>query len=145
MTWIVYLASHCGCTPITRPPTSQMYLLPSWNFQLTKIFKLFSRGLTFNHVTLNSIKTQASSVVPCDYVYSLFLNDVKIELFKSIKILGVTLDWHLSNKKHISDQLKKGYPKASALRRMRLFLPHDAMINLNKAFILPHLDYNRLR
>ena len=24
----------------------------------------------------------------------------EIELFKSIKILGVTLDWHLSNKKH---------------------------------------------
>ena len=31
--------------------------------------------------------------------------------------------------------------KASALRRIRRFLPHDAMIKLYKAFILPHLKY----
>ena len=79
------------------------------------------------------------------YILYFLMMLTEIELFKSIKILGVTLDWHLSNKKHISDQLKKGYPKASALRRIRLFLPHDAMINLDKAFILPLLDYNRLR
>ena len=45
---------------------------------------------------------------------------------------------HLST---ISDQLKKAYAKASALRRIRRFLPHDAMIKLYKAFILPHLEY----
>ena len=37
--------------------------------------------------------------------------------------------------------LKKAYAKASALRRIRRFFPHDAMIKLYKAFILPHLKY----
>ena len=58
-----------------------------------------------------------------------------IEFPRSIKILGVTLDY-LSYKEHISDQRKKAYAKASAL-------PHDAMIKLYKAFILPHLEYCR--
>ena len=59
----------------------------------------------------------------------------------SCKILGVTLDKDLSFKEHISDQLKKAYTKASALKRIKRFLPHDAMIKLYKAFILPHLEY----
>ena len=90
---------------------------------------------------MNSTKTQALSVGPCAYRYSLFLNNARIEFFPSIKILGVTLDKDLSYKEHISDQLKKVYAKASALRRIRRFLPHDAMIKLYKAFILPHLEY----
>ena len=90
---------------------------------------------------MNSTKTQALSVGPCAYHYSLFLNNASIEFLRSIKILGVTLDKDLSYKEHISDQLKKAYAKASALRRIRRFLPHDAMIKLYKAFILPHLEY----
>ena len=52
--------------------------------------------------------------------------------------------WYMSDHyilSTISDQLKKAYAKASALRRIRRFLPHDAMIKLYKAFILPHLEY----
>ena len=56
-------------------------------------------------------------------------------------MLGVTLDKDLSYKDHISDQLKKAYAKASALRGIRRLLPLDAMIKLYKAFILPYLEY----
>ena len=70
----------------------------------------------------------------------IILNDARIEFPQSIKTLGVTLDQDLSYKEHISDQLKKAYAKASALRRIRRFLPHDAKIKLYKAFILPHLE-----
>ena len=42
----------------------------------------------------------------------------------------------------LSDQLKNAYAKTSALRKIRRFLPHDAMIKLYKAFILPHLEYS---
>ena len=94
-----------------------------------------------NHLTVNSAKTQALSVGPCAYHYSLILNNARIEFLRSIKILGVTLDKDLSYREHISDQLKKAYSKASALRRIRRFLPHDVMIKLYKAFILPHLEY----
>ena len=78
---------------------------------------------------MNSTKTQALSVGPCDSDYSLFLHDVRIEFLKSIKILGVNLDKDLSYKEHISDQLKKVCAKASVLRRIRRFLPHDAMMS----------------
>ena len=40
-----------------------------------------------------------------------------------MKILGVTLDKDLSYKEQISDQLKKAYAKASALRRIGVFFP----------------------
>ena len=68
---------------------------------------------------MNSTKTQALSVGPCAYRYSLLLNNARIEFLRSIKILGVTLDKDLSYKEHISDQLKKAYAKASALTKYR--------------------------
>ena len=74
-------------------------------------------------------------------IYSLFLNNARVEFLQSIKILGVTLDKDLSYKEHISDQLKKAYAKTSALRTVRRFLSRDAMIKLYKAFILPHLEF----
>ena len=110
-------------------------------FSFNKDLQTLSSWFESNHLTVNSTKTQALSVGPCAYRYSLFLNNARIEFLRSIKILGVTLDKDLSYKEHISDQLKKVYAKASALRRIRRFLPHDAMIKLYKAFILPHLEY----
>ena len=95
-----------------------------------------SSWLESNHLTVNSTKTQALSFGPCDYDYSLFLHDARIEFLKSVKILGVNLDKDLSYKEHISDQLKKVYEKASALRRIRRFLPHEAMmLNFTKHLI----------
>ena len=90
-------------------------------FSFNKDLQTLSSWFESNHLTVNSTKT--------------------LEFLRSIKILGVTLDKDLSYKEHISDQLKKAYAKASALRRIRRFLPHDAMIKLYKAFILPHLEY----
>ena len=90
---------------------------------------------------MNSTQTQALSVGPCDYHHSLFLNNARIGFLQSIKILGVTLDKDLSYKEHISDQLKKAYAKVSSLRRIKRFLPHDAMMKIYKAFRLPHLVY----
>ena len=75
-------------------------------------------------------KTQALSVGPCACHYSLFLSNARIEFLLSIKILGVTLDKDLSYKENISDQLEKAYAKASALRRIKRFLPLDARIKL---------------
>ena len=87
---------------------------------------------------MNSAKIQGSIIrrsLAWDHDYSLFLNDATTEFLRSIKILGVTLDKDLSYREHISDQLKKAYAKASALTRINRFLPRDAMIKLNKAFI----------
>ena len=109
------------------------------SFIVDKDLQTLSSWFESKHLTVSSTKTQALSVRPCDY--SLFLNIARIEFLQSIKILGVTLDKDLYYKEHISDQLKKAYAKASALRTVRRFLPRDEMIKLYKAFILPHLEY----
>ena len=110
-------------------------------FSFNKDLRTLSSWFESNHLTVDTANTQALSVASCDYHYSLFLKNARIEFLQSIKILGVTLDKDLSYTEHIPDQLKKAYAKASALRRIRRFLPHDAMIKLYKAFILPHLEY----
>ena len=109
------------------------------SFIVDKDLQTLSSWFESNHLTGNRTKIQALSVGPCDY--SLFLSNARIEFLQSIKILGVTLDKDLSYKEHISDQLKKAYAKASALRTVRRFRPRDAMIKLYKAFILLHLEY----
>ena len=83
-------------------------------FSFNKDLQTLSSWFESNHLTVNSTKTQALSVGPCAYHYSLFLNNARIEFLRSIKILGVTLDKDLSYKEHISDQRKKAYAKASA-------------------------------
>ena len=99
-------------------------------FSFNKVLQTLSSWFEFNHLTVNSTKTQALSVGPCAYHYSLFPNNARIEFLRSLKFLGVTLDKDLSYKEHLSDQLKKAYAKASALKRIRRFLPHDAMTKL---------------
>ena len=64
-----------------------------------------------NRLTVNSTKTQAVSVGPSAYDYSLLLNNSRIEFLRSIKILGVILDKDLSYKEHIystKESLREG-------------------------------------
>ena len=78
-------------------------------FSFNKDLQTLSSRFESYHLTVNSTETQALSVEPCDYHYSVFLNNARIEFLQSIKILGVTLDKDLSYKGHISDELKKAY------------------------------------
>ena len=66
---------------------------------------------------------------------------MKIEKQETLKILGVVLDSKLTFKVHIKEQLKKACVKASALRRLRKFIPKYVMVSLYKAYVLPHLEY----
>ena len=75
-------------------------------FSFNKDLQTLSSWFESNHLTVNTTNTQALSVGPCAYYYSLFLNNARIEFLRSIKILGVTLDKDLSYEEHISDQLK---------------------------------------
>jgi len=42
---------------------------------------------------------------------------------------------------HVKSVCDKVNAKVAALRRVRKFIPADVMINIYKAFILPHLEY----
>ena len=78
-------------------------------FSFNKDLRTLSSWFESNHLTVDTANTQALSVASCDYHYSLFLKNARIEFLQSIKILGVTLDKDLSYKEHISDELKKAY------------------------------------
>ena len=56
-------------------------------------------------------------------------------------LLGLTIDSSLSFKAHIKSVCNKVNVKVSALRRVRKFVPSKVMVNIYKAFILPHLEY----
>ena len=89
----------------------------------------------------------ASDVSPMVLEYTIN-EDLKIvsswfesKLTDTLRILGVTFDRKLKFKHHIAEQTKKACAKASALRKLRRFIPQDVMIRLYKAYVLPHLEY----
>ena len=58
-------------------------------FSFNKDLQTLSSWFESNHLTVNSTKTQALSVGPCAYHYSLFLNDARIEFIRSIKSVSM--------------------------------------------------------
>ena len=59
----------------------------------------------------------------------------------NMKLLGLTIDSFLSFKAHVKSVCNKVMVKVSAFRRVRKFIPSEVMVNIYKAFILPHLEY----
>ena len=81
------------------------------------------------------------AVGPVSYRYNFSVDNNEVDVNDTLKILGVTLDCKLNFVAHVSEQVKKACAKASALRRIRRFIPLDVMCCLYKAYILPHLEY----
>ena len=90
---------------------------------------------------MNNTKTQAMILGNSKYLFNLQTNNSQIEIRDSLKILGVTIDRNLSYKLHIKDLLSKVYPKVAALRRLKRLVPHDTIIRLYEAYVVPHYDY----
>ena len=72
---------------------------------------------------------------------SLFIGNAKLKRVKHKKILGVTVDEHLSWHDHISNIVKKVKSGLSALRQIRDFVLLDALKKVYFAVIQPHFDY----
>ena len=77
---------------------------------------------------------------PC---YELFADRTRppLEVVHDMKLLGLTIDSSLSFKAHIKSVCNKDNAKVSALRRVRKFIPSEVMVNIYKAFVLPHLEH----
>ena len=93
------------------------------------------------YVNSRTLITTNIYIGPSEYKYNFILDDLEIKLTDTLRILGVTFDRKLKFKDHIAEQTKKASAKASALRRLRRFIPQDVMIRLYKAYVLPHLEY----
>ena len=72
---------------------------------------------------------------PVFYRYDLSVDSKVLDTNDTLQILGVTLDCKLNFAAYISEQVKKACAKASALRRIRGFIPLDIMGLLYKAYI----------
>ena len=110
-------------------------------YTINEDLKIVSSWFESNYLKVNDTKTQAMVIGPSEYKYNFKLNDSEIKLTETLRILGVTFDRKLKFKDHIAEQTKKACAKASALRRLRRFIPQDVMIRLYKAYVLPHLEY----
>lgn len=96
-----------------------------------------------NYLNINKSKTKVLPLddnLPC---YELFADRTRppLNVVHDMKLLGLTIDSSLSFKAHIKSVCNKVNAKVSALRRVRKFIPSEVMVNIYKAFILPHLEY----
>ena len=71
----------------------------------------------------------------------LYIGDSPTKINDCLGILGVHFDNKLSFEIHISAISKKVYAKIGALRRIKMSVPADVALFLNKAYMLPHLEY----
>ena len=96
-----------------------------------------------NYLSINESKTKILPLGDNPPCYELFADRTRppLEVVHDMKLLGLTIDSSLSFKAHIKSVCNKVNVKVSALRRVHKFIPSEAMVNIYKAFILPHLEY----
>ena len=64
-----------------------------------------------------------------------------LEVVHCMKLLGLTIDSSLSFKAHVKSICNKVNVIVGALRRVCKFISPEVMVNIYKAFILPHFEY----
>ena len=96
-----------------------------------------------NYLNINESKTKVLPLGDNPPCYELFADRTRppLDVVHDMKLLGLTIDSSLSFKAHIKSVRNKVNGKVGALRRVRKFIPSELMVNIYKAFILPHLEY----
>ena len=64
-----------------------------------------------------------------------------LQVVSCIKLLGLTIDSSLSFKAQVKSMYKKENVKVAALRRVRKTITPEVMVDICKAYILPHFGY----
>ena len=106
-------------------------------------FDVLQSWFKCNYLSINESKTKVLPLGDNPPCYELFADRTRppLEVVHYMKLLGLTIDSSLSFKVHIKSVCNKVNAKVSALRRVRKFIPSEVMVNIYKAFILPHLEY----
>ena len=71
----------------------------------------------------------------------LSLGDAELQKTESYKLFGVIIDQNLTFNAHKKTVFTKVSRSIALLRRIKKFLPIDARVKFDNAFILPHLEY----
>ena len=106
-------------------------------------FDVLQSWFKCNYLSINKSKTKVLPLGDNPPCYELFADHTgpPLEVANDMKLLGLTIDSSLSFKAHVKSVCNKVNAKVSALRRVRKFIPLEVMVNIYKAFILPHLEY----
>lgn len=96
-----------------------------------------------NHLKLNIEKTKCMVISNYSNNNNLDvrIGNEKIEIVKSIKYLGVMIDYNLKLKSHVDFVSKKAAKKIGFLARISKNLNFEDKITIYKTIIAPHFDY----
>jgi len=113
---------------------------------LNNDLKQFTTWLHINQMNVNVSKTKVmvlSSVArKLDVAdVNICLNGQRLECVNTMKYLGVTIDNHLKWHNHLDNVCKNVGKKIAVLRRIKPFLPKDALKTIYNTTILPLFDY----
>jgi len=117
---------------------------PLLEYIINSDLHLLSTWFRQNYLELNVFKTQVMAIGPVSYCYDFSVDNNAVVTTDTLNILGAMLDCKLNFVAYVKEQVKKACAKASALRRIRRFIPSDIMGCLCKAYIFPHLEVNHL-
>ena len=99
-----------------------------------------SEWFNWNMLTTSSSRTQALTLQPSTYNYSLKINDLPVEVKQSLKILGVNMCDKLKLTIHVNEQLKNDSAKCAALHGLKRMVGLKTIMRVYKAYILAHLE-----
>ena len=113
--------------------------------KLTSSFNSVKQFCASKQLVVNTSKTQLiilktpTRKIPQDF--KLVLDNCEIEPMKSVKLLGVTIDRHLTMGDHIDGVVRKCQGLLGVLRRAAPNLPHALARQAYIALIRSHLEY----
>ena len=120
---------------------SDLYLIQS---SLSHDLEKLSKWLVSNSLTLNATKTEfmltssRQRLSTLSDTLELSINNIPIEQVSSVKSLGIYIDGDLTRQSHIDKLYKK---IASAIKRVKPFVPQSTLLNIHNSLVQSHFDY----
>ena len=72
-----------------------------FTFTINKELNAIKKWVIVNHLSINTVKTQALVIGTSTYKYELWLGDTPVEIKDSLKTLGVIIDSNLTFEEHL--------------------------------------------
>ena len=103
-------------------------------------FDVLQSWFKCNYLSINESKTKVLPLGDNPPHYELIADRTRppLEVVRCMKLLGLNIDSSLSFKAHVKSICNKVKVKVAALWRVRKFIPPEVMVNIYRAFILPH-------
>ena len=136
----VFRSAYPHYTHITYAGSDLHLIQSSLSHDLEKL----SKWLVSNRLILNATKTEfmltssRQRLSTLSDTLELSINNIPIEQVSSVKSLGIYIDGDLTRQSHIDKLYKK---IASAIKRVKPFVPQSTLLNIHNSLVQSHFDY----